>query len=134
MAPDLILENVTVKSDKVTDSQLRNFAADVLHSHNLFSDLSPNNIQEILNFMFIVETKKDERVFEEGDMAACFFLITDGQAEVYIGNEVIRTIGRGSCFGELALIYYHNRSASIEVISEKLTMLCLKARHFKLIM
>lgn len=35
-----ILENFTIKSDKITDSQLRNFAADALHSHNLFSDLS----------------------------------------------------------------------------------------------
>ncbi|MHB1434054.1 MAG: cyclic nucleotide-binding domain-containing protein [Streptosporangiaceae bacterium] len=49
----------------------------------------------------------------EGETGATFGVIADGQAEVSIDGQVVRTLGPGDYFGEMALIDHSDRSAAV---------------------
>ena len=64
--------------------------------------------------------RMSERTFREGDVAveegrggAGFWLIQEGEATVSVGGEIIRTLGPGDYFGEIALIDEGPRSATV---------------------
>jgi CRP-like cAMP-binding protein len=64
--------------------------------------------------------RMSERTFAEGEVAveegrggAGFWLIQDGSASVSIGGEIIRTLGPGDYFGEIALLDDGPRTATV---------------------
>jgi len=64
--------------------------------------------------------RMSERTFTEGEVAveegrggAGFWLIQDGSATVSIGGEIIRTLGSGDYFGEIALLDDGPRTATV---------------------
>lgn len=54
-----------------------------------------------------------EFVFDIGDFGDKVYFIVNGQVEVVKDGEVLATLSKGDCFGEVALISDHPRSASI---------------------
>jgi CRP/FNR family transcriptional regulator len=64
--------------------------------------------------------RMSERTFAEGEVAveegrggAGFWLIEEGDATVSIGGQIIRTLGPGDYFGEIALLDDGPRSATV---------------------
>src|SRR5919198_6672916 len=64
--------------------------------------------------------RMSERTFAEGEVAveegrggAGFWLIQDGSATVSIGGEIVRTLGPGEYFGEIALLDDGPRTATV---------------------
>ena len=84
----------------------------------------------------LAKTMKDRtfaagrEVVAQGRTGAGFFLIIDGSAVVTIGGEVIRTLGPGDYFGEMALLHGGPRSATVTAQSE-LSCLTISAWGFK---
>jgi NADH dehydrogenase len=74
-----------------------------------------------------------ETVFEEGDTGDSLFMILSGQVEVIkrFGGEqqVVRTLGPGEYFGEMALLGRHPRSAGTRALSA-LDLLVLPGSDF----
>jgi NADH dehydrogenase len=74
-----------------------------------------------------------ETVFEEGDTGDSLFMILSGQVEVVkrFGGEqqVVRTLGPGEYFGEMALLGRHPRSAGTRALSA-LDLLVLPGSDF----
>ena len=66
----------------------------------------------------------------EGRAGVGFFVITGGSAAVSIGGEVIRMLGPGDYFGEMALIDGGQRSATVTADSE-LQVLTMSSWTFK---
>ena len=73
--------------------------------------------------------RMSERTFAEGEVAveegrggAGFWMIEDGSATVGIGGEIIRTLGPGDYFGEIALLDDGPRSATVTAATD---MRCL---------
>jgi CRP-like cAMP-binding protein len=54
-----------------------------------------------------------ERVFEQGDPGDRVYVIDDGGAEVVHDGRMIGTLGRGECFGEIALLHDTVRTATV---------------------
>lgn len=66
--------------------------------------------------MFYCKTPKGEFVFEKGSPGESFFVIENGEVEVIIKEgQILKTLERGSYFGDLSLLYNAPRSAGIKV-------------------
>jgi CRP-like cAMP-binding protein len=79
----------------------------------LFSRVKPKELKRL-------DRRMTERVFTEGDTITSqgesgigFFVIEHGNATVSIGGKIIRTLGPGEHFGEVALIDSGPRSATV---------------------
>jgi CRP-like cAMP-binding protein len=79
----------------------------------LFAGVKPKDLKRL-------EKRMTERTFNEGDEITTqgqsgigFFVIEHGNATVSIGGNIVRTLGPGEHFGEVALIDSGPRSATI---------------------
>lgn len=61
-----------------------------------------------------------QQIFKHGDMGDCAYLIEEGKVEILVvkqgGEHRIRVIGKGELFGEVSLIDYQPRTASVKAI------------------
>ncbi|XP_038067660.1 cAMP-dependent protein kinase regulatory subunit-like isoform X3 [Patiria miniata] len=81
----------------------------------LFSHLDENERSDIFDAMFPVKHSKDEVVIKQGDDGDNFYVIDDGEVDIYVDNVgLVTTIGEGGSFGELALIYGTPRAATVK--------------------
>jgi CRP-like cAMP-binding protein len=88
----------------------------------LFADLTPMQVEAIAHSFEEAVFQPDERVLRRGLSGGNFYVILGGEARVVVGEQVLRTLGRGDFFGEIAALTGDKPSA--DVIAE--TMLrCL---------
>jgi CRP-like cAMP-binding protein len=52
-------------------------------------------------------------VFLAGDAGRVMFVLIEGQADVLVGGEVVESAGHGSILGEMALVDFAPRSATV---------------------
>lgn len=72
-----------------------------------------------------------EEVFHEGDHGDRFYVIEDGEADVIGHGRVVRTMGSGDGFGEMALLHDTTRTTTIRARTP-LGLYTLDRRHFLL--
>jgi CRP/FNR family transcriptional regulator, cyclic AMP receptor protein len=80
----------------------------------LFSELTQRQLARL-------SRQSQERLFDRGATvvlegkanAVGFFIITDGEATVTVGDKEVATLGPGDYFGELALISERERNATV---------------------
>ncbi|XP_075928521.1 cAMP-dependent protein kinase type I-alpha regulatory subunit isoform X2 [Petromyzon marinus] len=80
----------------------------------LFSHLDDNERSDIFDAMFPVTHIADETVIQQGDEGDNFYVIDQGEVDVYVNVELVTSIGEGGSFGELALIYGTPRAATVK--------------------
>lgn len=68
-------------------------------------------------------------VFRQGDQGGDYYVIVQGEAEVIGDGDVIRTMGPGEGFGEIALLRHSRRTTTVRARTP-LTLLALARRHF----
>lgn len=81
---------------------------------------------DILAFLLerssIVTVKKDEHFFREGDEGQSMYVLESGQVAVlklWEGEQrLLRHLGTGDCFGEMALMDLQSRSASVVAMED----------------
>lgn len=92
----------------------------------MFEELEPNGVMEVIH---IVEVKKfgpGDIIFREGDSGDAWYALYKGEVEVLKqsgnGENTIRTLEPGSCFGEIAVLDGLPRSASIRATKETVVL------------
>jgi CRP-like cAMP-binding protein len=70
----------------------------------LFADLPPDQAARAARWSREVRVAAGETVVERWDAAREFYVIIDGEAEVFIDGEYVRHLGRGDFFGEVAAL------------------------------
>jgi CRP-like cAMP-binding protein/Zn-dependent protease len=78
-----------------------------------FSHLEADVLSELLQLGGWVSFTPGETVFEQGDPADGFYAIRSGQVEVFEDGKLVRTLGAGSYFGEIALLFEVPRTATV---------------------
>jgi CRP-like cAMP-binding protein len=79
----------------------------------LLADL-PSDAAEVLAPRFDIEKfDTGRRVLLEGSSGYAFYIIDQGQVAITHEGEVLRTLGRGDFFGEIAILGGGRRTASV---------------------
>ncbi|XP_044269611.1 cAMP-dependent protein kinase type I regulatory subunit isoform X1 [Tribolium madens] len=109
-------EDATSYVKKVVPKDYKTMAAlsKAIAKNVLFSHLDENERSDIFDAMFPVTCLPGEAIIQQGDEGDNFYVIDQGEVEVYVNNELVTTIGEGGSFGELALIYGTPRAATVK--------------------
>jgi CRP-like cAMP-binding protein len=79
----------------------------------LFADLTPMQVEAIAHSFEEAVFAADERVLRQGLSGGNFYVILEGEARVVAGDQVLRTMGRGDFFGEIAALTGEKPSADV---------------------
>jgi CRP/FNR family cyclic AMP-dependent transcriptional regulator len=96
----------------------------------LFSGIKPKELNKLGKRMTERTFSAGEEIMTEGKSGIGFLVIEDGNATVSVGGKIVRTLGPGEHFGEMALIDSGPRSATI-VASTDLHCRGMSAWEFK---
>ena len=109
MRPDLTLERII------------NFLLEV----DMFASLSISELSEIVSIMDIQKYKEGDIIFVEGDIGDAWYTIFNGRVSVekhtpFSSDSSVASLGKSTCFGEMAILDDAPRSATITVQEETL--------------
>ena len=118
--------------------QKRSSHAGFLNSIKLFNNLDKAKKLKLVDGLEVVQTMPGKFVFQEGEIGSEFFIIESGEIECLKGMDdgslkLIRTLGQGDHFGEIALIKLEPRSLSIRAKTQ-CSMLMLDREAFSRIL
>jgi CRP-like cAMP-binding protein len=88
----------------------------------LFSSLSPDDAQKLVERFKFLELEKGVRVVAEGERAPGMFLLLCGEAQVARGGRSVAQLRPGDLFGEMSLLTRAPASASIDTLSKCWTL------------
>jgi CRP/FNR family transcriptional regulator, cyclic AMP receptor protein len=91
--------------------------ADALKKVPLLAGLSDRELERLAGQLHERKFPAGSKVVSEGATGTGFFVITEGEAEVEIGGQVLNKLGPGDYFGEMALIDEGIRSATITAVT-----------------
>ena len=80
----------------------------------IFSKLDRAQLLEVARVMSKSEKAGGEHVMTEGDHGESFHVLLTGTCTVRMGGRLVRELGPGAGFGEIALIYNQPRTATVE--------------------
>lgn len=92
----------------------------------IFSGMTPECLMHTLAVAEHFPVKAGEVVFKEGDIGDSFFVLISGEVLVdKLRNGKVIELARlsaGNCFGEMALVGRHLRSATVRAVSDAVSM------------
>ena len=70
----------------------------------LLADLTPGELATLAQRFEVEGVEAGHAIVSEGRAGYAFYVLADGAAEVSVDGEVVRTIGPGDHFGEIAIL------------------------------
>lgn len=82
----------------------------------LFSELSRSELKSLLDIAHVRDYSADEKVFDEGTIGLCFYIIVKGSVKIISGEagseQVLKEFNAGGYFSEVHLFSETNHSVS----------------------
>jgi CRP-like cAMP-binding protein len=89
----------------------------ILQEMPIFGGIKESIIESLLQGARIRELSRGETVFQEGELDTSVYVIEHGRVSIYRHwqgeNYKLRELGEGDCFGEMALMDFKPRSATV---------------------
>lgn len=109
---------------------------ELLKSVGLFAGLDDSQLQNVVAISAPVEFKDGDIIFSQGDIGDRLYIIREGQVEVLVGEDLATAhtavfLGQGQIFGEMALIDYGERSATIRCATDRAVIAAIKRENFE---
>jgi CRP-like cAMP-binding protein len=79
----------------------------------IFRDYTTEDLERLLETLQSVTFREGQRIIHHGQENASFYIIVDGEAAVYVGDDERRLLGRGSYFGEISALLGEPATADI---------------------
>jgi CRP-like cAMP-binding protein len=100
-----------------------------LKSVPLFASLRDDELRLVAQQADEVDVREGKQLITEGRFAYEFFAIQEGTADVVKDGAVVRTLGPGDFFGEIALTVADKRTASV-IATTPMRLVVLTASQF----
>lgn len=104
-----------------------------LRDISFFEGFTPSELDRVAELAEEVEAAPGAVLIDQGRVGTECFVILDGQATVFAGDEPITTIGPGSMVGEMALVEHRPRSASV-VAESDMVLVVFDVAAFKVLL
>jgi CRP-like cAMP-binding protein len=104
--------------------------AELLRVVPLLTGLEQRALEELAALGHQLTVRAGEEVVREGEPADRFYVLLDGEAAVYSGKRLVRTLARSDHFGEIALLHEVPRTATICGLTD-LRLLSLDREAFR---
>ncbi|HEU0247115.1 MAG TPA: cyclic nucleotide-binding domain-containing protein [Gaiellaceae bacterium] len=79
----------------------------------VFSGLDENQCEQVASACRELEVDAGTKLTQAGEFGYAMFAVKSGMAEVYKDGALIRTLGPGDVFGEIAVLYGGVRTATV---------------------
>ena len=106
-----ILYNLKCKSFE--DVLNKNIILENLSQITLFKSFSQLKLYKLIDLIQIEKYKNGEKIIKEGTQGEKFYIVKEGQVEIYQKNIYLRTLNKMEYFGERALLTNEVRSATV---------------------
>ena len=93
--------------------RVRDADIDLLHHVPMLRPLPQTTIEQLAASLEPLRVGGGATVFAQGERGARFYVIAAGRAEVVRHGRLVATLGRGDCFGEIALLRECERTATV---------------------
>ena len=90
----------------------------LLRGTELFRDAPPHVLRELATACDVIELPSSAVVFEKGSEDDGMYFVADGELELFIGDATLDRLASGTCFGEMALLTEHPRTASVRTVRQ----------------
>ncbi|XP_076028578.1 protein kinase, cAMP-dependent, regulatory subunit type 1 isoform X3 [Oratosquilla oratoria] len=119
-AEPLSEDDATSYVKKVVPKDYKTMAAlqKAISKNVLFAHLDENERSDIFDAMFPVNALPGEVIIQQGDEGDNFYIMDQGEVEIFVSGEHVTSITDGGSFGELALIYGTPRQATVKAKSD----------------
>jgi MFS family permease len=102
---------------------------ELLRAVPMFAPLAPPILERLAARAIRVAVPAGESIIREGEPGDRFYVVVSGRVEVSVGGRVLRELGSGDSFGEIALLRDSPRTASVSAL-EPTQLLALERAPF----
>ena len=100
-----------------------------LMSVPFFTSLPGPALERLASALVPVAARPGVRIISQGQIGDRFYIIASGEVRVDVDGDVVRTLGAGESFGEIALLRRIPRTASVTAVAP-VELLALDRHHF----
>jgi MFS family permease len=95
------------------EMRVRDADIETLRAAPMLGVLPVATIEQLAGALEHVELPAGDAVFRQGEPGEHFYVVRAGRAEVVLDGALVRTLGPGDCFGEIALLGAQPRTATV---------------------
>lgn len=112
------VSSIPANAVKLKDGATTDLILKAVEHNVLFMNLDPEHKTDIVEQMYRREVTEGTDLIVQGDMGDNLYCVEVGEFHVYVGGSKVAIRGKGTCFGELALMYNSPRAATVKAATD----------------